>query len=207
MDALTKHMIALEPELRAALVLEGSEAKEFEQTGEGAEVRSLLERVTLNDYLTPATNGVGTTGAAVELNAALKVPQAGKTSIAVPWQVLELRQVIEPGQTEQRAFTTTTSYGGGVMQRPILQRLFGPGIMDLLGVRIDSVPAGRTEWPLITGGAAPEWKLQRPHGTRAAQAHHEKIGCKTVSGHRLRLYSMSFVRTQQRPYTAHAPCR
>ena len=114
----------------------------------------MLERVTLNDYLTPAINGVGTTGAAVELNAALKVPQAGKTSIAVPWQVLELRQVIEPGQTEQRAFTTTTSYGGGVMQRPILQRLFGPGIMDLLGVRIDSVPAGRTEWPLITGGAA-----------------------------------------------------
>ena len=41
------------------------------------------------------------------------------------------------------------------MQRPILQRLFGRDLMDALGVRIDSVPAGRTEWPLRTGGVAP----------------------------------------------------
>ena len=46
------------------------------------------------------------------------------------------------------------------MQRPILQRLFGPGIMDTLGVRIDSVPSGRSEWPLITGGVAPAQKAE-----------------------------------------------
>ena len=49
--------------------------------------------------------------------------------VSVPWEVLE-----------SRAFTTTTQNDGSEMQRPILQRLFGPGIMDTLGVRMDSVP-------------------------------------------------------------------
>ena len=182
MDVLTKRMITMEPELRAALALEGTESKEFETTGEGAEVRALIERVTLGDYLGPATNGVGTTGAAVELNKALEVPQTGKVGIAVPWQVLEVRQVIEPGQTEKRAFTTTSSYAGGVAQRPILQRLFGPGIMDLLGVRIDSVPAGRTEWPLITGGVSPDMKAE---GTAAADAVAATFGTETLKPKRL----------------------
>ena len=53
---------------------------------------------------------------------------------------------------EDRAFTTSSSNDGSNIQRPILQRLFGPGIMDALGVRIDSVPVGRSEWPLITSG-------------------------------------------------------
>ena len=179
---MTKRMVEIEPELRAALALEGSESKEFETSGEGAEVRSLLERVTLNDYLAPATNGVGTTGSAVELNAALDLPMMGQSGIAIPWQVLEVRQFVEPGQTEKRAFTTTTNYGGGVAQRPILQRLFGPGIMDLLGVRIDSVPAGRTEWPLITGGAAPDMKVE---GIAADDATAATFGTETLKPKRL----------------------
>ena len=68
---------------------------------------------------------------------------------------------------EHRAFTDTGDYAGGVGQRPILQRLFGPGIMDALGVRMDSVPAGRTEWPLITAGVAP---AQAVEGAAAAAA-------------------------------------
>ena len=56
---------------------------------------------------------------------------------------------------EVRAVTTTTQYGGPTMQRPILQRLFGPSLFDMLGVRVDTVPAGRSEWPLISAGVAP----------------------------------------------------
>ena len=56
--------------------------------------------------------------------------------------------------------TTTTNYAGPVKQRPILDRLFGPSIMQALGVRMDSVPAGRAEWPLITAGAAPDQKAE-----------------------------------------------
>ena len=183
MDELAKRMQTIEPELRAALALEGSEAKEFETTGEGAEVRALLDKVTLNDYLAPAANGVGISGAAVELNNALDVALSGKSGIAVPWQVLEIRQAVEPGSDpEKRVFTTTGSYAGGVAQRPILQRLFGPGIMDLVGVRIDSVPAGRTEWPLITGGVAPDMKAE---GTAASDAVAASFATETLKPKRL----------------------
>ena len=112
---------------------------------DGAEVRSLLGSVTLADYLGPAAAGGGISGAAAELNAALEVPAAGASGgVSVPWRVLETR-----------AFTTTGENDGPEMQRTILQRLFGPGVMDTLGVRIDAVPVGRTEWPLITSGVAP----------------------------------------------------
>ena len=53
--------------------------------------------------------------------------------VAVPWAMLEAR-----------AFTSTADNDGSNIQRPILQRLFGPGVMDILGVRIDSVPVGRS---------------------------------------------------------------
>ena len=99
----------------------------------------------LADYMGPAAAGTGIEGRSRELNAALGVPLAGAGGgPAVPWALLE-----------HRAFTQTSANDGPEMQRPILQRLFGPGIMDALGVRIDSVPVGRTEWPLITGGVAP----------------------------------------------------
>ena len=64
--------------------------------------------------------------------------------MAVPWNVLETR-----------AFTETAANDGSNIQRPILQRLFGRGCLDTLGVRMDTVPVGRSEWPLITGGALP----------------------------------------------------
>ena len=96
----------------------------------------------------------------------------------------EARQA-EQRQTEQRAFTLTTgtnSYDGGIMARPILQRLFGMDIMGALGVRIDSVPAGRTEWPLITGGVAPD---QAVEGTAAAAAVAAAFATETLKPKRL----------------------
>ena len=45
-------------------------------------------------------------------------------------------------------------------KRDRVQRLFGPGIMDTLGVRMDSVPSGRSEWPLITAGVVPTQKAE-----------------------------------------------
>ena len=70
---------------------------------------------------------------------------------------LETRQ--DDGR-ETRALTTTANYAGPVKQRPILDRLFAPGILEALGVRLDSVPSGRAEWPLITAGAAPDMKTE-----------------------------------------------
>ncbi|MDE0205989.1 MAG: phage major capsid protein [Candidatus Tectomicrobia bacterium] len=176
MDTLTKRMGQIEVETRAAITAEAAEEAEarglFGNNGDGepAETRRLLDTVTLADYLGPAAGGGGIEGRAAELNGALKVPLQGKGGgVAVPWDVLatpELRQA-PAGEVERRAFTTTTQNDGPQMQRPILQRLFGPGVMDALGVRMDTVPVGRTEWPLISGGAAP---AQAKEGTAAAAA-------------------------------------
>ena len=171
LEALSKEYDSLEVRHAAAIRAEGEEeaaAQGAEGNGDGepAEVRRLLQNVRLTDYLTPAAGGTGLVGAAAELNAALEVPVIGPGGgIAVPWAMLELEPEQRRDQgdgTERRAFTTTTNYDGPTRQRPILQRLFGMDILGALGVRIDSVPAGMTEWPLITGGVAPD---QRAEGT------------------------------------------
>lgn len=159
LNGLTRRCQDSEIELRAALVVESadSEKRTFADDGEGREIRSMLDGVSISDYLSPASGGMGLEGRARELNEALKVPLFGASGgVSVPWQALETR-----------AFTTTTSLDGGEMQRPILQRLFGPGILDALGVRIDSVPIGRSEWPLIASGTTVGMVAE---GTAAAAA-------------------------------------
>ena len=173
-DKLTAEFRNAETQHRAALVAEADEARAAEGEfgngdGEPAEVRALLDRVRIGDYLAPAAAGVGLTGAAHELAGALKVeppPQYGG-GILVPWTVLGRGLGEQRAAPERRAFTTTGQNDGPEMQRPILQRLFGPGIMDSLGVRMDTVPAGRTEWPLVATGVDPAQVIE---GTAAAAA-------------------------------------
>lgn len=138
---------ALEVKFRAAVAA----ADEVEQRaraafgdGETVEMRALQQRASVAGYLEHAAAGTAIDGAEAELNAALKVTGGG--GVAIPWAMLEARA---------DAVTDTGALQGGKAQRPILQRLFGREIMAALGVRIDSVPAGMTEWPLLTGGAAP----------------------------------------------------
>ena len=166
MDAITTRMPGLETEMRAAITAEAAEEAEarglFGNNGDGeaAETRRLMEAVTINDYLGPATAGSAIEGRAAELNAALEVSIAGPGGgVAVPWAVLEAR-----------AFTATAANDGSEIQRPILARLFGPGVMDALGVRMDTVPAGRSEWPLITGGVAPDQAKEEAAAAAAVTA-------------------------------------
>ena len=70
----------------------------------------------------------------------------------VPWAALLGAQHERGMRAPMAAFTDTGDHDGPALNRPILQRLFGPGILDQLGVRIDAVPTGRTEWPIITAG-------------------------------------------------------
>ena len=91
LDSLTKRAQQIEVELRAAIVAEGegeAEARGMFGPGDGeaGETRRLLESVTLADYLNPAAKGGGIEGRAAEVNAAFKVPTAGKSGgVAVPW--------------------------------------------------------------------------------------------------------------------------
>ena len=144
LDGWTKRSLEAETEYRAALVAEGldSETRTFKDDGEGREIREMLRDVSIHDYLFAAAASKGLEGRAADLNQALAVPiLGGGGGVPIPWAALEFR-----------AFTDTGDLAGGQMQRPVLERLFGPGIMDQLGVRLDAVPAGKSEWPLITSG-------------------------------------------------------
>ena len=89
----------------------------------------------------------------------------------MPWHVLETR-----------AFTETAANDGSNVQRPILQRLFGRGCLDTLGVRLDSVPVGRSEWTLITAGVVP---AQAKEGTAAGAAVTATFATATLKPKRL----------------------
>ena len=179
--ALTTEFQELETRHRAAIVAEG-EAEERQLAefgseggdGESAEIRSFLHgenSVTLQDYLSPAAAGVGIASRAAELNAALKVGISGPGGgVAVPWRLLDRGAAPARRRPEERAFTGTGAYDGGAEQRPILQRLFGPGVFDALGVRMDTVPVGMSEFPLITGGSAPGQVKENAAAAAAAAA-------------------------------------
>ena len=177
----------LEVRHRSAIVAESAEEARMqgafnEGDGESAEIRQLMTAVSIGDYLTPASAGSGIMGRARELNAALKVEAMGKSGgVSIPWIVLA-GPPPERREAEQRAFTDTGAYAGGIAARPILQRLFGPGILDALGVRIDSVPSGRTEWPLLASGVAPDMKAE---GTAAADAVAASFSTETLKPKRL----------------------
>ena len=158
-DKLTGEYRDKETQHRAAVVAEADEERSARGElgngdGQPAEIRALMGRVSLGTYLSRAAAGIGLSGAPVELAAALNVPAVGASGgVALPWEVLA-------GQPEQRAFTDTGSLDGPEMQRTILARIFGPGVFDQLGVRIDSVPTGRVEWPLIATGVSPAMKVE-----------------------------------------------
>ena len=168
-DKLTTEWTDLETRHRAAIISESadeaSRAERFEDTD--GEYRELRSRANLGAYLGAASAGSGITPGSPEdeLNAALEVRSSGG-GVPIPWAMLEAgRGPVEARET--RVFTETSASDGSNLQRPILQRLFGEGLFDALGVRLDSVPVGRSEWPLISGGVVP---AQAKEGTAAAAA-------------------------------------
>ena len=185
-DKLTGEWRDLETRHRAAIISEGedeaSRAERFEDTD--GEYRELRSRANLASYLAAASVGNGITPGSPEdeLNAALEVRSSGG-GVAVPWTMLEAgRGPVEARET--RVFTETSASDGSNLQRPILQRLFGPGLFDSLGVRLDSVPVGRSEWPLISGGVVPAMAKEGTAAAAAAAAtfSHANLVPKRISG-------------------------
>ena len=112
METLTARLQSIEPEIRAALTLEGLEQSQAlgqlsdVATPEQSEIRGLLQRVQIGDYLSPALGGVGLTGVPAELNSALSIETAGADgSVPIPWVALL--------GTEQRAL----AYSGRMWPR------------------------------------------------------------------------------------------
>ena len=194
-DRLTAEFRDVETQWRAATVAEGEEAEErraeFDAGGNGdgenAEVRALLGtvdrpgRATLAGYLAHAMAGTALDGPESELNDALEVRAAGG-GVAVPWALFDVPELRDRVERRQDAATTTGALGGPELQRPILQRLFGRDILAALGVRVDTVPAGMSEWPLLTGAAAPD---QAAEDTAAGDAVAATFDTQTLKPKRL----------------------
>ena len=177
-EELRRDLDQAETQYRAAVSAEGdAETRamaEFDGDAESAERAKLLREVRMTDYLGFAAANVGVSGLARECNEALEVPIVGAGGgISIPWAVLAGPETRRQGNGngngngEHRAFSTTTQLAGGVAQRPVLARLFGSDVMEALGVKIESVPVGRAEFPLLTAGVSPE---QVEEGTAAAAA-------------------------------------
>ena len=154
-ETLSKEYQEKETQFRAATIAEGEKAtgKEFQENGEGAEIRALKEKVSLRDYFQAAGSGAALVGPAAELNDALELRGGGNTK--VPWTVLMTPEL----EVEKRA-SDTSDLDGGTAQRPVLRRLFGRSIMESLGIRIDTVPVGMSEFPLLTAGISPDQKAE-----------------------------------------------
>ena len=158
LDALEHEFQDKESQFRAAIIAESADAEQrgslFGSDSEMGEIRSLRQRTHLGDYMTPAAIGGPISGPAAELNAALKMPISGQNGgVLVPWAMMEERAAA-PNTT------TTATTARQVNVRPILPRLFGPGIFDLMGVHIESIPVGTASWPLIGSGVVPSQKAE-----------------------------------------------
>ena len=148
-DSLRGELDSTETQYRAALAVEGREEAEARGmfgngSGEPAEVRALIGRVNIGDYLRPAAARTALSGAPVELAGALGCPFAGPGGgVAVPWEMLETPE--RRAAIERRAFTDSGDLDGSIIQRPILQRLFGmPASWDRSACgSIRCRPAGR----------------------------------------------------------------
>ena len=144
LDTLTRRLQDIEPELRAAIVASTDEQRERERefeagtNGDGtpAEVRALLGRVGISEYLGAALDGRALASEAGELNAALEVRAGG-----FPLRLLapEVRAT-----TTADAETNTETW---------IDRLFATSAASYLGVSMREVPAGVTALPVTTAGA------------------------------------------------------
>ena len=140
MESLTNEAQEIEPRLRAALV-----AQEEANAAVNGDLEPVRTRASLGDYWTSIINHRALEGAAGELNREL-----GLESNVIPWEMF--------APVQERAATTTTQNDGGLMQRPILQRLFSRDVFDALGVRLESVPVGQSEHVVLKTGQVPAMK-------------------------------------------------
>lgn len=143
---------------------EETETRQDGWDGEIREVHEIHERASVLNFVQSADSGMALQGAEAEFAAAVRSANWG-AGVTIPYEMLlspedfaEVRaeSIEQDRHLEQfRAATTTSDHDGGTMQRNILRRLFGRSIAEFLGVRLDAVPAGQSEYPLITGGVAP----------------------------------------------------
>lgn len=144
-DENIRKLAELEPEYRAAIVLEQSEVEtRTEHDTEARELRELRGKAQLSTYIGAALGGVGVyAGAEAELNQHLGLP-----ANQFPLSLLD-------DGPEVRA---TTAVDSQTNQQTWLDRLFADAAATRVGVTMRSVRAGVSSVPQTTAGAAFEMK-------------------------------------------------
>ena len=151
MSALTAEAQKLEPELRAAIVVEGSEAAAAEADAPDAETRErreLRSKARLSTYVAAAMNGRAVDGAAAECSAAHGCPGA------VPLELFD-----RAGPVEERAVTPGPATADTSLA-PIVPALFQRSVAAYLGIDMPTVGVGDSGYPVlstsVTGGPKAE---------------------------------------------------
>ena len=152
---LTKEMQGLEVELRAAVVLDGTDAEPVETRSEGdaegREKRELLGKVSLAGYIRSAISGKAPDGAEAEASEAFGCPGL------VPVALFELeRRSEKPDGLETRVVTPAPGTTGQTLA-PTVPALFDQSIAGFLGIEMPTVQGGGTPaYPVVstnlTGG-------------------------------------------------------
>ncbi len=137
LETLTQRMQQIEIEYRAAVVAEGSESRQAQADGEGAELRALLEGASLGAWFEAVIEGRSLEGREAELGQHFKLP-------ANSFPVEMLREPVE-----HRAVTPAPSDAGRT-QRPIVQPVFAGGDAAFLGIPMPTVPVGDQVFPVLT---------------------------------------------------------
>ena len=146
LDSLTSEYQQKEAQHRGAIVAEADEQRAAEGAfgngdGEPAEVRALLDRVRVSEYVSAAVEQRMAVGAESELNAALGIRGNG-----FPLSLLA------PAPVEARATTDTDSQAN--QSGRWLDRLFAGTAAERIGITMESVAPGVASFPVTTAGAS-----------------------------------------------------
>ena len=150
LDSMTTEYRQLESKFRAALVKESAEIESTptgDLDGEGRESRALEQLIEVRHYIESALNDAPLSGEAREYNDANRLIGVGTQ---LPWAAL----LSPEARAEMRAATTAPDTSD-VNTRSILGRVFARSCADYLGVASPMVPAGSSNFPVLSGGVAP----------------------------------------------------
>ena len=153
-DTLLTELSGTEPQLRAAIAADETEARQrgdqVDADGQTAEHNVLIKRSMLSAFVNEArTQQPITTGPESELRASV-FGDSGRPGL-VPWESLLPRNVVE---TRADAATAVTG-NSGAMSHPVLARLFAQSATAFLGVDMVSVARGVSAHPVLTAGVSP----------------------------------------------------
>ncbi len=142
-EAVAK-LAALEPEYRAAIVLDATELETREvptETPEQRELRNLRERVSVGRYLAAGMRGARVNGAEEEFRQAVECEER-----QIPYEAFEGEE-----QPEQRADAATGVPGTiGINMTSLVPSVFAMSMADYLGIQMPRVPSGQYSIPRLT---------------------------------------------------------